>query len=252
MRSESARGFDLREAPLIRLTLIRLDVDQFCLLWSRHHMILDRWCVDLLFEELFQLYATGRSPNELSLPRAGTFKDYIAWVRQQDLKDAELYWRSALRGLNQPTLLFESRARRMPWPVGGLPSIDEVLEDDLYKSLRDLAKRYRVSLATVLQAGVALLVWRRTGRDDVVFGLTVSGRPADLANIDCTIGTFINNVPVRVRIKPAAKTVDLLESIHASQAGRFAFEYVSPVDIHRWSAFTADKPLFDLLDLHSW
>ena len=51
-----------------------------------------------------------------------------------------------------------------------------------------------------MQMAWAVVLSRLTDRSDVVFGVTVSGRPAELAGVETMIGLFINTVPLRVRL----------------------------------------------------
>ena len=248
--ADRRRGFDLRHAPLIRVTLVRLAADHVYMLWNRHHLVLDRWCVDLLFDELFQTYQ-GQVPSD-GAQTPGVFRDYVAWIRQQNTDDGKRYWRNVLQGFKARTLLFSSPAQASQWQGQDLPSVEVAVPDSVRAALKDLAARYQMSLAAVLQGAVALLVSKWSGSQDVVFGLTVSGRPADLPRVETTMGSFISNVPVRVVLDPAMRVRDWLKSIHAAQSERFLYEYVSPVEIHRQSGLPAHEPLFDLLAvLHS-
>ena len=241
--------FDLRKAPLIRLTLLRLGADNYQLIWNRHHLILDRWCVDLLFDDLFKLYSAAESSTQEFLLPAGNFQNYVNWIERQDSQAAQSYWSGLLHDFDQPTHLFPVGHARTRWSDGGLSRANKILPDRLNQSVIRLARENQVTVAAVLQGAIALFLSGRTGAMDVVFGLTVSGRPPDLPDVDRTMGSFINNIPVRIRIDSAARLGEWLRIIHAAQAGRFAFEYVSPVDIHGWSNFSADTPLFDFLTL---
>ena len=248
-RDDRRQEIDLRKAPLMRVILARLSDDEFAMIWTRHHLILDRWCVDLIFDELFHAYEHGGSLDDAPLPDAGHFRDYIQWLEHQDRQDAEAYWRDLLNGLEQPTLLFDHSAPSPPGPVEGLTSATETVDQDEYRGLKQFAKQGRVSLASVLQSALGLTLSDQTGSRDLVFGLTVGGRPADVPSIEATMGSFINNVPVRLQLEPDKPLLEWVKAIHASQARRFAYEYVSPVDIHRCSGLPAKLPLFDILAL---
>ena len=182
-------------------------------------------------------------------PPPAVSETIFAWIQKQNPNDAEQHWHEVLRGVDEPTLLFEGRTRRAQWRFDEFPYVDEVVPDSLYGQLQSLAADTRVSVAAVLQGAVALLVSKWSGSADVVFGLAVSGRPSDLPNVETTMGSFINNVPVRVTMEPARLVQDWLKSLHASQGERFRYEYVSPVEIHRYGGVPSGKPLFDLLAL---
>ena len=79
---------------------------------------------------------------------------------------------------------------------------EQTLSEELTAGLQALAREHGLTLNTVVQGLWAVLLGRLTGRDDVVFGVTVAGRPAEIAGIEQMVGLFINTVPVRVRLRP--------------------------------------------------
>src|SRR5205823_5436118 len=110
-----------------------------------------------------------------------------------------------------------------------------------------LARRLRITLNTIFQGAWGLLLGRSSGQDDVLYGTTVSGRPADLPGVEGMVGLFINTVPVRLRL-PAEEAIAVwLQHLHAEQARRLPFEYSPLVQIRRWSELPAGTPLFRTL-----
>ena len=97
-------------------------------------------------------------------------------------------------------------AARTPRAVRrGLPRRTELrLDAQATARLVDGARSRGVTLNTLLQMAWAVVVSRLTDRADVVFGVTVSGRPAELAGVETMVGLFINTVPLRVRLDAAA------------------------------------------------
>ncbi|WP_374090879.1 condensation domain-containing protein [Methylomicrobium lacus] len=83
------------------------------------------------------------------------------------------------------------------------------------QSLQQFVKHQRLTLNTLAQAAWGLLLGRYSGSDDVVFGITVSGRPAELIGIEDQVGLFINTLPMRVRIKPETRLDDWLRDLFA-------------------------------------
>ena len=139
---------------------------------------------------------------------------------------------AALAGLEEGTLLSASgRAagrRRLPEQMragAGRP---------LSAGLQALARRQAVTLNTVLQAAWALLLGRLTGRADVVFGVTVAGRPAELAGVERMVGLFINTLPLRVGLSPrAAGVVRCCGSCRSGQSGLMAHQHVGLAEIQQ-------------------
>src|SRR5262245_57320453 len=168
--SERRAGFDLRRAPLMRLKLVRQAEAMHRLIWTWHHIILDAWSVPILMEELFALYggATDLAP-------ARPYRDFVAWQRSRELGEAERFWREHLEGFREPTPLgVETATGDAGYGLEFLP-----LPDDEVEALRGFARRARLTLNTLVQGAWGLLLGRYSGRDDVVFGTAVAGRPPE-------------------------------------------------------------------------
>jgi hypothetical protein len=170
---ERRRGFDLADPPLWCCHLLRLRDDRFRFVWCFHHILLDGWSLPVLFRELFQLYATPMQP----LPSRRPFKDYIAWLQQQDSRAAGEHWRRHLDGFSAPTPL--PAAHPIAAEAADTDAHGEVLfaiEAAVSHRLVQLAAEQHVTVGMLLQAAWAVLLGRYSGESDVVFGVTVSGR----------------------------------------------------------------------------
>jgi hypothetical protein len=113
--------------------------------------------------------------------------------------------------------------------------------------LRERAVRWRVTPGALLQSAFGFLLASRNAHADVVYGLTVSGRPPELA--EAAVGSFVNNVPVRLRVTRERTVESLVRDLHRGEGRRLPFAWVSPVQIQEWSAVPAGRPLFDTLVL---
>ncbi|HJX26988.1 MAG TPA: condensation domain-containing protein [Thermoanaerobaculia bacterium] len=239
------RGFDLAEPPLFRLALFELDEDVHQLVWSYHHLLSDGWSQGLLLQELFATYAAHAGGREPALPRPRPFRDYIAWLQRQDLGKAEAFWRQSLAGFTAPTFVLEPDGR----PEGPHPEDSRravlPLSTGASAALRDVARSRRLTLNTLVQGAWALLLSRMTGSDDVVFGTTVSGRPADLPGVESIIGLFINTLPVRMEVRPGQRLQEWLAALQQRQVEIRRFEHSPLVEVQRWSEIPPGTPLFD-------
>ncbi|MGW6422136.1 amino acid adenylation domain-containing protein [Nocardia sp. NPDC055053] len=233
--------FDLELPPLLRLLVIRLGDRSHRLVLANHHIISDGWSTPLLMRDLFTLYATAGAAGNGAPPRP--YRDYLTWLRQRDSAASTTAWSAALDGIGEPTLL-------APHVRGTSPSLPDkigrALEPELADGINRLAQRLGVTVNTVLQTAWGLLAGRLTGRDDVVFGATVSGRPADLPGVESMIGLFINTVPVRVRLPASEGLADLLTRIQAEQVALLDHHHVGLADIQQ-ALGTGVGELFDSL-----
>ncbi|WP_345025594.1 condensation domain-containing protein, partial [Actinomadura keratinilytica] len=225
------RRFDLATPPLIRVLLVKLAPRRFRMVITMHHMVLDGWSLPVLMEELWALYEAGGDPA--ALPAVTSYRDYLAWLARQDRDAARTAWRRALSGLDEPTLV-------APAVTGGEPVVPHRVViragEPLAAALRGLARAHGLTLNTVVQGAWAVLVGKLTGRRDVVFGTTVSGRPAEIAGVERMLGLLINTIPVRVRLEPGETVSELLVRVQAEQAALLAHRHLGLTDIQRQAA----------------
>lgn len=247
-RADRELGFDPSSAPLTRVAVIRLAPRSFFFIWSSHHLLVDRWCLSTIFSELFTIYEANRRVQRPSVEPVHPYRDYINWIQKQDPAAAESYWRGALRGFTEPTAI---TLNGMPHQVAQRDQEPERARIELSAAkstaLRDFARRHGLTLGTLFQGAWALTLNHYSGRQDVVFGTVVAGRPPDLAGVGSMVGTFINNQPVRLRLSRHASLTDWLKDTQLAQQRRSPFEYVSVAEIHNWSELSAAHSLFDSL-----
>ena len=236
----------LGKAPLMRCTLVGLEREHHYFLWTVHHLVVDRWSHAVLFADLRAMYAAFIRDETPSLGRPASVRDYIEWIAHQDRAAAERFWRDELRGLGEPTLLTEAaispgRGERL--------TTRRPLPPDLTAALRARAAGWRTTPGAMLLSAVALLVAARTGRDDVLCGVTVSGRPPELPDAEAMVGCFVNNLPARLTVQREQPVGDWVRELQRAQGRRQAFGHVSLADIHAWSDVPPARPLFDTLVL---
>lgn len=238
-REDLAAGFDLGQTPLLRVALFRLGEERTFCVCTSHHLILDRWCISQLHHELGLAYS-----GQAIVPRDPTpYRDYAAWLKAQDSAAAESFWREQLRGfVALPTLLESSGTSAEPTPGAELQ-----LSAATTGTLRRLARQNQVTLPTVAQLAWALVLARLTGRRDVVLGLTVAGRPLDLPGAEQIIGSFINNLPMRVQLGRSTDVGETLREIQRTQQSMRPYEYVALTDLQRCSGLLPGQPLFQTL-----
>ncbi|MEV0373868.1 amino acid adenylation domain-containing protein [Streptomyces sp. NPDC050636] len=231
--------FDLAKPPLLRFRLLRLGESLHHLVIHAHHILLDGWSIPLLVRELSELYA--RDGRAEGMPRPHPYRDHLAWLARQSTEQAEAAWREALSGLSGPTLLFgPDRTREPQFPQ----KLTATLSEETTARLGGWARERNLTLNTVVQGLWAVLLGRLTGSQDVVFGASVSGRPAELPGVESMIGLFINTLPVRVRLRPDEPLGGLLERIQQEQARLRPHHHLGLADVQR-AAGTGE--LFDTL-----
>lgn len=246
MAAERMRGFDPATPPLMRIALFRTGDDSHRLVWSCHHLLLDGWSTPLLFRDVFAAYSAFQAGGEPDLPPARPYRDYIAWLLRQDMAAAEAFWRRQLDGLDEPARLPLKTARDVSSNVPAAPGRQQIaMEAGVTARLQSLARDRRVTLNTVVQAAWALVLSRYSRSNDVVFGVTVSGRPPDLPGVESIVGMFINTLPMRARLDNGTAFGDLCRQLHERQQETTGFQYSPLFEVQRWSGLPHDQKLFD-------
>ena len=240
LAQEYGQRFALGEPPLLRLALLGLAKERHLLALTNHHLLMDGWSMPIFFGELLALYRS--SGDDSALPRVRPYSDYLRWLAQQDEEAALAAWRDYLADLDGPTRLAAEQGAQA---TVALPeNCRHALSEQLTARLQAFARASGLTLNTMVQGLWAVLLARLCGRNDVVFGVTSSGRPAELEGIEQMLGLFINALPLRVRLDDQEPLPALLERIQQSQARMMAFQQVGLGRIQRLAGVAQ---LFDTL-----
>ncbi|MEB4209517.1 amino acid adenylation domain-containing protein [Mycobacterium sp. 94-17] len=218
--AERRRPFDLERGPAIRFLLIELPCAQWRLVLTAHHIVIDGWSLPVFVNEMMILYQAGGDLAALPVaPRP--YRDYIGWLASRDPEAGHRVWREHLAGMAGPTLLaaspgsIEATEGRRP----ALPRTTELrLPSGATARLVDDSRSRGVTVNTVLQMAWALVLSRLTDSHDVVFGVTVSGRPPELTGVETMVGLFVNTVPLRVRLDPGATAGEQCRAVQRNAA----------------------------------
>ncbi|ARU88537.1 non-ribosomal peptide synthetase [Pseudomonas sp. M30-35] len=247
LADEQKVGFNLSKPPLIRFRLVRLADESYEFIRSFHHILMDAWCISLVtvdFLKVYEALCNDRTP-QLKSPRP--FRDYIQWLQRQDANKAEQFWRAQLQGLNAPTpLTVDNGVTRDRYT-------DAVLVDDRLihlseqetQALAAFCRSKRITPNTFFQGAWSLLLSRYSGQRDVLFGVTVAGRPAELTGVAEMIGLFINTLPLRVTVDPEATLGQWLNALQGLNLDMRDYEHTPLTDIQGWSDFPRGETLFD-------
>lgn len=246
LKEDQRQGFELSEAPLVRMTLIRLAEDDHELVWSFHHLLLDGWSLPLVLNDFSTFSASEDQHVDLPPPRP--FGDYIAWLQQQDLSQAEAFWRRTLKGFTDPVPLPIGRlSQNLPQQEGNHDGHTLWLPAETTAALQAFGHKHRLTTNTILQGAWAILLSHYSSKSDVLFGAVVSGRPPQLAGVESMVGMFINTLPVRVRVSPEDSLLPFLERIQADQFEARQYEYTPLVQVQAWSEVPRGRDLFETL-----
>ncbi len=232
--AERAAVCDLSSGAVFRAALIRVAPHRYRFVLTNHHIVLDGWSMPILLAEIFAGYHGHR------LPPATPYRNYVSWLAGRDHDAATAAWGELLRGIDTPTLVgpagrTESGPRRVETVT---------LPEEIATAVGELARSRHTTVNTVLQAAYAQLLCWLTGSRDVVFGTTVSGRPAEVSGVESMVGLFINTVPVRAHLTATTTPAELLDQLQGGYNDTLDHQHLALSEIHR---ITGQDQLFDTL-----
>ena len=246
LESDQQHSLQLSQPPLMRLHLIKLDKNTYQFVFSSHHLLLDAWSLPLVFNDLLNFYEAISQGETIRSQSPLSYRHYIAWLQQQDQELAEKFWKQKLQGFTAATPLTVEKL--LPKTENSNISYGEQqiqLTVSATEALQSFARQNRLTLNNLVQATWGLLLSRYSQESDVVFGVTVSGRPPSLVGVESMVGLFINTLPMRVQVSAETQVLDLLKDLQAQQIEWEQYSYSSLADIQGWSDIPRGTSLFE-------
>jgi amino acid adenylation domain-containing protein len=246
------RPFDLDRGPLLRTLLVRMDGEEFLLLFSMHHIVSDGWSMGVLVRELTALYeafATGKPANLPELPIQ--YVDFACWQRAwlsgRILEEQLGYWKQRLA--DAPALLELAADRPRPAVQrfrGGRQRI--ALNLDVLQRLQVVGRKRGATLFMALLAAFSALVRRYTGQEDMVIGSPIAGRQR--VETENLIGLFLNTLALRTDLPGDSSFQELLDRARGVALEAYAHQdlpFEKLVDELELPRDLSHAPLFQVL-----
>jgi amino acid adenylation domain-containing protein len=246
LAQDRQRPFDLAQAGLFRLAVIRVADDRHLLVWTHHHILLDGWCLPLIWGDVFRHYAHVMDGSPLPSGAVRPFRDFVAWLHHKGVSETDrAFWRDTLEGFGQPT----SFSRQPRDQEGSVATHRIIYGEPLSVALRAAAASAGVTTNAMIQTAWALLLGQVTGETDIVHGLSVSGRPPELAGSERMVGLFINALPLRTRLDGRAPLLELVRRTQDALARAGAHAHMPlPEILSQWRGRTSSNDrIFDSL-----
>jgi len=235
------KGFDFSQPPLMRVTLFYLGADRYRMVCTYHHIICDGWSLPVLLQEIRDYYNRLGTGNDTSTWTSDQFEDYVRYLEKGDVERQQAFWASYLSGFETPTLLpfVKPTVNRNKWG-GGVRKKSISLAPSTSEGLRQFAVRNRLTINTVLQGVWSYLLAYYTNQTEVVFGVTVSGRPSDLDQAERRVGLYINTIPFRATIDMSGQLDQWLQGLQERHTQAREFQYTPLHSIQKWQGIKGD------------
>ncbi len=246
LEADGRRDFKPTRPPLMRVHLLRASARLHHLVWTHHHILMDGWCRPLVLRELMETYAALAAAREPRLAPARPYRDYVKWLGERNPEASARFWREILAGFTRPTPLGRPLRRATP-RGGGHGEVKLGLGREETRALEVVARQRHLTASTLAQGAWALALAWASGEEEVVFGVTVSGRPEELEGIEGSIGLFINTLPLRAEVPRTGGLLPWLEALQRKNLELRRHEHASAGQVHLWSEVPGSLPLFESL-----
>lgn len=231
----------------MRFTLVELAPQQFGFLWTHHHALLDGWSVSIVIGHVLSTYQQLRQGMTPRPRRSPPLQDYTGWLSRHGRDEAAGFWRTYMAGFATPT-------RVLDWLIDAPAASDRFgvvtgeFDVAVLAGLKARARRWGVSLGSLLQAALAVLLHRFAPGGEVSYGLTTAGRPPELANAEAMVGMFINTIPMRLALDADTRSLrGLAAQVHAMAGVANEWSFLPLPEIARAAGLPPSKPLFETL-----
>ncbi|MCP5051042.1 MAG: non-ribosomal peptide synthetase, partial [bacterium] len=206
--------FVLSKEPLMRVSVIQLGQSRYEFTWTHHHILIDGWCLGILIADFFEIYNGYLEKREPRLLPVTPYKKYIRWLENLDTEENKNYWKKYLEDYEEAAHI--GAMKHSSSPGDGYKKMEVIysIPVETAANLNQLAGRNRVTLNTVCQVAWGILLGTYTGKEDVLYGAVVSGRPSQIEGVETMVGLFINTIPVRIRFEARTPIGELLQTVH--------------------------------------
>lgn len=215
-------GFNLNQPTLSNMTLIKLSSENYKIIWSSHHALIDGWSASMLLKNLFDTY-NSLSKNipviKASMPDYG---NYINYLHNQDKEREEQYWKSAF-SLSPEGCIPQFSNNQVLNKNALFRKKELIFSSSETSRIVNFARDLGVTLNTLIHATWGHILHNYTGSDTVVFGEVSSGRPESVDGIESMIGMFINTIPVVIN-KVEGSLYDYFHQVQHNATERRDFE----------------------------
>jgi amino acid adenylation domain-containing protein len=238
---ETKYRFKLDKLPMMRIIVSRIAEHKYHFIWTYPHIILDGWSESIILAQILQVYSTLKTGAQPTLPKAIPYQNYLHWSANHDQEEARKFWTNMLTGLTEPTPLPTYQGRLDDHIPASYAKRDILLSENLSSKLNQTSRRHKLTVNTILQGAWALLLAQLTERNDILFGVAVSGRHIPLKGVESIVGVLVNSIPFRISVTTNDQVIAWFTRIQKIQFQSRKYEYASFEKIKQWSNLLPEK-----------
>ncbi|MEO7976390.1 amino acid adenylation domain-containing protein [Flavobacterium sp.] len=224
---DSRKSFCITNPPLMRITLVKFGEFKYKMIWTRHHILLDGWSNQILIREILTFYSQILNGITPAVQKEDLFEEHIKYLKSIDSYKEKTFWKNYLSGYEQSSLIpFTSELLERNKGKGEYKKETLVFDKAYTEKIIDFSKSFQVTTNTVMQGVWAILLSKYTHLQDIIFGVTVSGRPAEL-DYDQKLGLFINTLPLRCKFDQNENIISFFKRIQQENVAIRNFQHTA-------------------------
>ncbi|MEM6684849.1 MAG: amino acid adenylation domain-containing protein [Bacteroidota bacterium] len=183
--------FDLKNDVLCKMFHYQSDSKNY-IVFNTHHSIMDGWSLELLIQEIIQLYKRDTLPTSIDTTQL-QFKDYALWQTSKATENLQDFWTSYLNSYAWKPLLNAKSTLEATTNSGA--SIQVQFEAALWQQLQEMATAQKVTVHSLLATLFSILLLKNYDHEEVCIGTVNAGR--NHANLLSQLGMFVKTLPLR-------------------------------------------------------
>ncbi|MGG4404334.1 condensation domain-containing protein, partial [Paenibacillus amylolyticus] len=226
------RGFDLQRDSLLRVKLVYMGSNQYKMLWTFHHIIIDGWSLSILFSDFktyYDMLDRGKSLQsimsivEVDKKSNEKYGDYVKWLEQQNVDEGITYWDNLLSDYDGAADI--KSMEQLPLAMETVSLSTMKLSKEQTARLQNLAATHHTTMNTMVETAWGMLLQLYTGAKDVVYGKVISGRHVAIRGIEKIVGPFIITIPARISCRRDDMIAEVLRRVQLQGTKSTAYSY---------------------------
>jgi pimeloyl-ACP methyl ester carboxylesterase len=246
-RQDRSNALELGRAPIQRVTVISTTRTCHTMCWSCHHILLDGWSASIIIQQLMARYNSIIEQSDYQPEAVVPYQKWLQHIAGLDEKASRDFWLDELKGADA-----DNRLWVVPAGSSNFSSQTLTLGRELSQRVKQQMRTLKTTSGQLMQLVWAIVLAQLKKTDEVLFGITVSGRTANLPGIESMVGLFVNSLPFRVCLAEEQSVIDLLQTLMDTVSRRTAHDHVSLTELHRWHCISGQHPFDSLLVIENF
>jgi len=223
---ESQQPFDLTQIPLLRVKILQLNLQEFVLVLTMHHIITDAWSIEIFVKELITLYQGFSNQQPANLPELPIqYADFAVWQRKhltgKVLETHLNYWQQQLAN-NLPELKLPTDYPRPEIPTYQGAKKTLVISQDFTEKIKKVSLELGSTIFMTLLAAFEILLHYYSHQEEIVVGIDVANR--NRAETERLIGFFVNQLVLRISVAENPTFQELLQRVKSVTLDAFSHQ----------------------------